>query len=82
MNSAEMKLEIFRKLDSLDNAKIKDFYGLVLNFINGQKAIEEWDILAEEQKQGILDAEEQIKQGKGIAHSEIVGKYKKKLMNA
>lgn len=80
MNTAELKLEIFRTLDSLDNNKIRDFYGLVLNFVNEQKNVEEWDSFSDKQKQGILNAEEQIMQGKGIAHSKIVDKYKKKLL--
>jgi hypothetical protein len=82
MNTAEIKLEIFRKLDSLDNNKIKDLYGLVLNFVNQQKSIEEWHELSEEQRQGLLIAEDQIKNGQGIPHAQIVSKFKKKLINA
>lgn len=82
MNTAEIKLEIFRKIDSLEERKIKDFYGLVLNFFNEQKSIEEWHSLSEEQRQGLLEAEAQIKDGKGIPHSKIISKYRKKLANA
>jgi hypothetical protein len=80
MNAAELKLEIFKTLNSLDNNKIKEFYGLVLNFVNGQNDIEEWHSLSEDQRQGLLAAEEQIKKGNGIAHLKIVDKYNKKLL--
>ncbi|TAE37415.1 MAG: hypothetical protein EAY66_05875 [Sphingobacteriales bacterium] len=80
MNAAELKSEIFKPLNSLENNKIKEFYGLVLNFVNGQNDIEEWHTLSEEQRQGLLAAEEQIKKGNGIAHLKIVDKYNKKLL--
>jgi hypothetical protein len=82
MTASDLKLQLFRKIDSLDNNKLEELYGVVANFINGQKDLSEWESLLESQKQGIFDAIEEIESGKGIPHSTIVNKYRKKYSNA
>ena len=42
MTTSELKLKIFRQVDSLDKSRLEDFYGVLTNFINGQKEIDDW----------------------------------------
>jgi hypothetical protein len=54
----------------------------VTNYINGYKDLSEWDKLSDNQKQGILDAIEEIKNGKGISNKVVMDKFKKKYPHA
>jgi len=78
MTASELKLKIFRQVDSLEKTRLEDFYGVLTNFINGQKEIDDWIKLTEEQKHGIFDAIEEIDSGKGIPHFDVMNKYRKK----
>lgn len=72
MSIAELKLKIFREVDSLEDNRVEELYGLFLNFINGQKDTEDWEKLTKEQQQGIDDAIEEIESGKGIPHEKVM----------
>ena len=78
MNAAELKLEIFRQVDALEKNKLEEFYGVLLNYINGKKEMSDWDKLTDKQKQGILDAIDEIDAGKGIQHKNVITKYRAK----
>lgn len=81
MTAAELKLRIFRQIDSLEKNKLEEFYGVLINYINGQKDLKDWDSLSQNQKEGIIDALEEIDAGKGIAHNDIIAKYRDKYSN-
>ena len=81
MNAAELKLKIFREVDSLDKSKLEDIYGLIHNRINQDQDIDEWHLLSEEQRRGLLDAIGELELGKGIPHEKIMAKYRKKYAN-
>jgi hypothetical protein len=53
MSSEELKLQIFRQVDALDASKLKEFYGLMLNYMNSSKGITEWMGVSESEKLGI-----------------------------
>jgi hypothetical protein len=78
MTVADLKLKIFREVDSLEKSRLEELYGVMLNFLNGQKDIGDWDKLTEEQKQGISEAIDEIDKGKGISHETVMGKMRKK----
>lgn len=82
MNTSDLKLKIFREIDSLEKSKLEDFYGVLVNFLNGQKELNDWQKLSNEHRQGILDAVDQIETGKVISHDTITDKYRKKYPNA
>lgn len=82
MTVSELKLKLFRKVDSLEKNRLEEVYGLVMNYLNGQKDISDWDKLTEEQKQGIVDAIDEIDSGKGISHDEVMSKIRKKYSHA
>jgi predicted xylose isomerase-like sugar epimerase len=66
MTVSDLKLKIFRQIDALEKNRLEESYGVLLNYINGQKNFGEWDKLTEEQKQGLIDSIEEIDAGKGI----------------
>lgn len=82
MTVSELKLKIFRKVDSLEKSRLEEVYGLVMNYLNGQKDISDWDKLTEEQKQGIVNAIDEIDSGKGISHDKVMSKIRKKYSHA
>jgi hypothetical protein len=82
MTTSDIKLRLFRQIDSLEKSKLEELYGVVVNFINGQKELTDWDTLTESQQSGIIDALEEIEEGKGISHQDVVSKYRNKYSRA
>jgi hypothetical protein len=82
MTVSDLKLRIFREIDSLEKNKLEEFYGLLMNYINGKKDISDWDKLSANQKQGILDAIGEIDSGKGIPNKVVLDKFRKKYSHA
>jgi len=82
MTVSDLKLRLFRQIDALEKNKIEEFYGVLLNYINGQKDISDWNKLSDNQKDGIIEAVNQIENGKGIPGKVIVEKFRKKYSHA
>jgi hypothetical protein len=78
MTVSDLKLKIFRQIDSLEKNRLEEFYGLLLNYINGKKDISDWDRLTLAQKQGLMDAIDQLDSDKGIPHNDVIDKLRKK----
>ncbi len=78
MNSAELKLKIFRQLDLLDEKKLEEAYGVLLNYFNKQDNSDEWNKLSKKQQEGIREALVQLDNGKGIPHKKVMSKLRKK----
>jgi hypothetical protein len=74
MSIEELKLQIFRQVDALEGSKLREFYGLMLNYINGTKDITEWVGVSEIEKQGIEEAIKEMNDGKGLSHKEVMEK--------
>ncbi len=81
MTTSELKLIFFRQIDSLDKNRLEEFYGVFLNFFNGQADTFDWDKLTTEQKQGIDSALEDINAGKVIPHDKVMSEIQKKYRN-
>ena len=82
MTVSDLKLKIFRQIDSLEKSRLEEFYGLLLNYVNGKKDISDWDKLSELQKQGILDAIDELDSKKGVSSKVVIDKFRKKYSNA
>ena len=82
MTVSDLKLRIFRQIDSLEKNRLEEFYGLLMNYINGQKDISDWDKLSANQKKGILDAIDEVDSGKGIPNKTVLDKFRKKYSHA
>ena len=82
MTTSDLKLKIFRQIDSLEKSRLEELNGLLANFINGKKDIGDWDKLTEEQRQGIINAIGEMDLGKGIPHEKVMTKMRKKFSHA
>ncbi len=82
MTIAELKLKIFRQVDSMKKSQLEELHGVFTNYINGQKDINEWEKLSKEQQQGLFDAMEEIESGKGIPHEKLMANVRKRFINA
>jgi hypothetical protein len=78
MTVSDLKLKIFRQIDSLEKSRLEEFYGLLLNYINGKKDIPDWERLSPAQKQGLMDAIDQLDSGQGVSHKDVIDNLRKK----
>lgn len=76
MNStAELKLEIFRKIDTLNDIETLEAYNRLLSLIDSEGA----NPLSPEEKQGIEIGLTQVKEGKVKYHSDVMRNFRNKL---
>jgi hypothetical protein len=78
MTISDLKLKIFRQIDSLEKNKLEEFYGLLVNYINGKKDISDWEKLTSAQKQGLQDSIDELDSGKGVSNKTVINKLRKK----
>jgi hypothetical protein len=78
MDKSSLKSEIFKKLETLDEQGLLEVNEMVSTYLKNSKTKEHWDELTVVQQQGILQAIESIKNGKGIKHEAIMEKYRQK----
>lgn len=82
MNLAELKIKIFRQVDSLDSIKLEELYGIMQNYINGKQEIDDWIGVTSDERQGIETAIKELDLGKGIPHTKVISKFRKKYSHA
>lgn len=78
MDTSELKLKLFRQIDTLEKSKLEQVYDLVLKFIHTEHGTKQWDSLSKAQQQGLLDAVEEMNHSEGIEHQSVIDKYKQK----
>lgn len=81
MNAAELKIDLFRKLDSLKGNRLEEAYGLLLNFINSKEDVDEWQNLTLEQQAAIRLGIDQLDRGEGRKHNEVMSDFRKRYLN-
>ena len=82
MNSAEIKIALFRKLDSLKGDQLEEAYGILLNYINGKNEPDDWQNLTQEQQNAIRIGVEQLDNGEGREHSKVMSDIRRRYTNA
>jgi len=82
MTVSDLKLKIFRQIDSLEKNRLEELYGVLMNFINSQKEPVGWEKLTNEQQKGIIDAIDEIDSGKGIPHNKVRDDIHRKYLHA
>ena len=82
MNSAEIKIDLFRKLDSLKGKQLEEAYGMLLNYINGKNEPDDWQSLTQAQQNAIRLGVEQLDNGEGRAHSKVMSDIRRRYTNA
>lgn len=78
MSTEELKLRLFRQVDTLGRFKLKEFYGVMLNYLNSTKDTADWIGISEIGQKGIEEAILQIHKGKGISNEQVMAKAKSK----
>jgi hypothetical protein len=78
MTVSDLKLKLFRQIDTLEKGKLEEIYGVLINYINGQKDVTEWEQLSDNKKKGIIDSIDELESGKGIPNSVVIDKFRKK----
>lgn len=81
MNASDIKIDLFRKLDSLKESRLEEAYGLLLNFINSNNEINDWNNLSNEQKDAIKIGVKQLNEGKGRDHKSVMSDIRKRFSN-
>jgi len=82
MTISDLKLKIFRQIDSLEKSRLEEFYGLMMNYLNSKMDLNDWEKLSKDQKNGIFDAIDEIESGKGKSNKAVLDKFRKKYSNA
>jgi len=82
MNSAELKLELIRKIDMLEKKQLSELTGVVTNMIHGQYGNNDWDLLSVNEQNGIISAIDDLKKNGGIKQSAVLRKLRTKIANA
>ena len=73
MSSAEMRKKVKKYVDEADDRVVKMIYSL----LEADREDDWWDELPKQVQKGILKAEKQLKEGKGIPHEVVMKKYNK-----
>lgn len=76
MKAAEIKLDLYDKIEHADFEQLKELYGLITNYFNGTKAVEDWELLSESQKKKINQSLEQADAGLGTPAKEAIKKVR------
>lgn len=79
MNTSELKLDLFKKLESLKGDALKEAYGIVLNYINSNNKTEDWSTLTDTQQKALLTGVHQLDKGEGKDHEEVIDKMRRLL---
>jgi len=78
MKEAELKIDLFNRIEHADSKQLREIYGLLINYFNGQDSEEEWDLLPDAHKQQILKGLEEADAGLGIPAKEVSNRLREK----
>ena len=78
MNFTEIKIRLFQQIDSLENDRLLELYGIVKNSINQNDDSENWDKLTPIQKEGIEYGISELEDNKGVEHNSVMEELRKK----
>lgn len=73
MSTTEMRRKAKKYLDEADDHVVR----MVYSMLETDRQDDWWDDLPVSVQKGILRAEKQLKEGKGIPHEEVMKKYSK-----
>jgi hypothetical protein len=78
----DIKSQIIREMDALNQNALQDFYGLLLNFLHGRRVDGEWSDLSAAQRSGLLHALSQVENEQTVPHEQLAAKYKNRYPGA
>lgn len=79
MNAAEIKLDLFRRLDSLDGSRLEKVYEKIISLIAAESPRR--NELSPEVKSALDEALESSKLGRVVSHEDAMTKTKEKYPN-
>jgi predicted transcriptional regulator len=82
MTTAELKLNLFRQIDNMDESHLEELFGIMSNYIASRNDLDEWSFLSEQQQEAILSAIEEAEANKLVPHETVIEEAQKKLANA
>ena len=77
MNTSDIKLKLFRKIDSLNEDELRRYYNQILSLLSSS----ERHTLKANEKKTIDEAREYSKKGKPFTHEELVEEARRKYPN-
>ena len=77
----QIPIDIIDQISSLEKTKQQELFGVIRNFINQNKSVDNWDGFTELQQNSLLQAMEEINQGKGIDHTVVMEQFREKYKN-
>jgi hypothetical protein len=78
MKEAALKIDLYNKIEHANIEQLKELYGLVTNYFNGNQVIEELETLPEIQQKLINKGLEQANAGLGISLKELNKRLREK----
>lgn len=81
MNSSDIKISLFRKIDMLQDDELERIHGELMNILNGIIDTTHWKGLSQAQQQGLKQAADSLNSGMGMVHEEVMEKYRKRYSN-
>ena len=81
MDSAEIKVDLFRKLEALNSTSLEEAYGILLNFINTKTSTDDWTKLTTKQQDAIKIGLQQLDNNEGVKHQDVMDRAKNKYLN-
>ena len=78
MEAKAIKVDLIDIIQHADDSQLKEIYGLITNYFNGQDSIEEWDSLPELHQKLILKGLEQADAGLTKPVKEVTARLKAK----
>ena len=78
MDEAALKIDLHDKIDHADSEQLKELYGLIINYFNGNESIEEWDTLSDFHKESIIQGLKEADAGLGTPFKEVTNSLRAK----
>ncbi len=82
MTTAELKLEIVRKIDLLESSQLDELSSFVENMVHENINLDEWNRLPKEQKDGIIAGLVDFDKNGGTDHALVMARVRHKITNA
>jgi hypothetical protein len=79
MNAAEIKLDLFRRIDGLENKRLEKIYNKIVGLLNAEQQVE--TSLTPELRVALDDALDASKKGKVYSHEKVMHETKEKYPN-
>jgi hypothetical protein len=78
MSTAELKLKLIRKIDTLEKSKLEEVDGILFNLVNQDNDLTNWNDLSKTKQNGLIEAINEMNISEGSSHKAIIEKYKSK----